>query len=679
MLDFTARTVSVAGRVETSQFALRDLLNGIFYYRRAALIAAGIVIAISGITALLMPPTYTAEARLLPLSAGIYDMQDSNHAPQPGQVLDPAAVVNVELQMLDSLELHRAVVRQQLGDAASPTEVNRALDKFESRLHITKVNDANVIEMTYTASDPDVAADTLRQLMARYFESRANVLTAGRVAFLEGQRDKAKEQLGRASTAIAAFQTEHGIVDINAQVAGAVAQDDLLHKNKLEAEAALADGRMSLGTLRSEARGIPSKVELYSDNTEAARALGEMQTSLVALQAKRADLASRFMKGSPQVSQVDRQIESLQAAVRQQRGNLVMTRRTGRNMVFDSTHDRLMQAQASVEGVSARDTALQSQIAKSSARLNQLVTVGDRLRGMMLDRDIVSDSFKSLSTQVEQARVQLNQTSEAGSPSVRVIEAPTPPSKRSNPPLLLIAGGIVAAVLVAGTTVFILASLRDVFLSPAEVEQALGVPVLTAPLLIGGTARGTVHSEYGRMIAAIDAHGRQLGKAVLLLTPSNRHVVQEAALNLGQLLERRHPGNVALIRFSRDAPLPDRGSAIAITPFRDMATGVVGIDACSHHGLDTRLIAELKARYDYVIVTAPPTTESFESIELSRSADLVVPVVQAEVTRGPVLKSLMMQLEEVGSPILGAVLIGRRSYIPQSLYRLLFERTARTV
>ncbi|MCI1143613.1 hypothetical protein MOP88_17055 [Sphingomonas sp. WKB10] len=33
----------------------------------------------------------------------------------PGQVLDPGAVANVELQMLDSLELHRDVVRAQLG------------------------------------------------------------------------------------------------------------------------------------------------------------------------------------------------------------------------------------------------------------------------------------------------------------------------------------------------------------------------------------------------------------------------------------------------------------------------------------------------------------------------------------------------------------------------------------
>jgi uncharacterized protein involved in exopolysaccharide biosynthesis len=52
---------------------------------------------------------------------------------------------------------------------------------------------------------------------------------------------------------------------------------------------------------------------------------------------------------------------------------------------------------------------------------------------MQMDRDVLAESYKSLSLQVAQAKVQLNQDLAAGNPSVRVIEAPTPP-KRNNPP-----------------------------------------------------------------------------------------------------------------------------------------------------------------------------------------------------------------------------------------------------
>lgn len=674
MLDFTPPTTQ-QDRPATGQFALRDLLNGIFYYRRIALIVAGIVIAIGCAVALLMPPTYRAEARLLPLSAGIYDMQDAGGTPQPGQVLDPSAVVNVELQMLDSLELHRQVVRHQVGTQATPAQVNKALDKFDSHLHVTKASEANVIELTYTANDPVVAADALHELITRYFDSRANVLTAGRVTFLEEQRDRVRAQLDQANAQLTAFQQRNGIVNIEAQVAGAVAQDDLLRKNQLDTQASLADGRRSLSALRSAAQGVPSNIEVYSDNTEAARALGEMQTTLLALQAKRADLASRYMKGSPLVAQADKQIAALQATIRQQQGQLVTTRRTGRNQFYDSSRDRVTQAQATVEGETARSGTLAAQLAASGARLNKLQQVAQQLSAMTLNRDVLADSYKSLSTQVGQARIQLNQTTDAGSPSVRIIEAPTPPAKRSNPPLLLIAGSIVAAILISGTTVFVLGSLREVFLSPMEVERALGLPVLSAPL--AGAGPSSVRREYSRLVGAIDVAGRGAPRAVLLLAPSSRLSLQQAALDLGRVIERRSPGRVILIRFAEDAPVPASAHDMTIEPFETMATGVIGIAACSLQRLDARLIAELKSGYDYIVVTAPPTTEGFESIELARAVDFVVPVIEAEVTRRPVARSMVTQLDDSGANAIGAILLGRRSHIPQWLYRLVIERRVR--
>jgi uncharacterized protein involved in exopolysaccharide biosynthesis len=677
MLDFTSSTSEQDQAIMPSQFSLRDLLNGIFYYRRIALIVAGVIMAIGVIAALLLPPTYNAEAQLLPLSAGIYDTQDPGRPPAPGQALDPTAVVNVELQMLGSLELHRAVVRDQLGPRATPAEVNVALDRFESRLHVTKVNDANVIQLTYTARDPVVAAAALRDLIRRYFDSRANVLTAGRVTFLESQRAKVKAQLDAANAAIKTYQAQNGIVDIAAQVAGAVAQDDMLHKNKLDADATLADGRRNLATLRAGAGSVPRDVEVYTDNTEAARALGEMQTSLLTLQTRRADLASRFMVTSPQVTQVDRQIAAIQATIRQQRGALAVTRRTGRNQYFDSSRDRLTQTQANVDGAAARASLLATQIAASATRLNQLNSVADTLSSMKLDRDVLAESFKSLSTQVGDARVQLNQTTEAGSPSVRVIEAPTPPAKRSNPPLLLIAGSIVAALLIAGTTVFVLGSLREVFISPAEVERVLRVPVLASPLSDGDDLSASERREYGRAVAAIDAVARRTSTAVLLIAPSSRMSLQNAALGLGRAIARRNAGRVLLVRFAADGPVPDSADALPIETLDGMAMSVIGTDAISGARADVRLIAELKARYDYVIVTAPPIVKSFEAIELSPLIDHVIPVIEAEATRRPLVARLAMLVAEAGGTMFGAILLDRRSHIPPFVYRLLIDRRLR--
>ena len=120
--------------------------------------------------------------------------------------------------------------------------------------------------------------------------------------------------------------------------------------------------------------------------------------------------------------------------------------------------------------------------------------------------------------------------------------------------------------------------------------------------------------------------------------------------------------------------MPAHADEIAIEMIDGMATGVIGIDACSMQRRDAALIAELKALYAYVIITAPPTTEAFESIELAQSVDLVVPVLGAETSRRPVVRAMLAQVGDVAGTILGAVLLGRRSYIPQWLYRLTIDR-----
>jgi cellulose biosynthesis protein BcsQ len=129
-----------------------------------------------------------------------------------------------------------------------------------------------------------------------------------------------------------------------------------------------------------------------------------------------------------------------------------------------------------------------------------------------------------------------------------------------------------------------------------------------------------------------------------------------------------------LVRFAEGAPVPADGSDILIEPVQGIATCVIGTAACSPRRQDAKLLADLSAHFDYVIVTGPPTTASFETIELASIADVVLLVLEAEQTRRPVARDLVTQVEYTGAKILGVMLLGRRQHIPQSLYRLLIER-----
>ncbi|MEH3106988.1 MAG: hypothetical protein PGN09_06760 [Sphingomonas fennica] len=632
-----------------SAVSLRDVLNILFYYRRPALIVAGSVLAIGILLAILMPPRYNAEARLLTLNAGYYDLRDdAAQAGAPPPALDPTAVANVEMQLLSSAELHRQVVTQDLGPGASRATVDAALQKFESKLHIAKVQTANVIDLSYTDRDPVRAADVLSRLLAAYFRERGGVLTSGRFAFLTTQRDKAKADLDRANAQITAYQAQHDVVDVGAQIASAVALDASLRQQKLDAEAQIAQATGGLGRMRADQRSVPQTIELYSDTSEAARSAGVMREQLLALRARRADLASRYMAGSPFLKQIDQQVAALEGAVQRAEKELMVSRRVGYNAYYDTVRDRVFQADTAVASARARSVALDRQIAESTARLHTLNTVADVVQRLRTQRDILADSYRRFATQVEQARIQQNEASSTGSTNVRVIEAPVIPNKRSNPPLLFVAASIVAAILLAGVAVFLMSSVRETFLSPQEAERKLRLPVLSAPL--EGEDGVPQRPDYSRLIAAIDQSAPGRAKVALLLAARGEDGLDPAAEGLYRALGERAPGRVVAV---------DAEGARA-----DAGEGWVARSG-------DRLLAELRRAYDYILLVAPPMATSFEGVEMARMADAVVLVIRAEVTRRPVAADVIHQVQATGAAIDGLVMSGRRRYIPDFIYRML--------
>jgi len=76
----------------------------------------------------------------------------------------------------------------------------------------------------------------------------------------------------------------------------------------------------------------------------------------------------------------------------------------------------------------------------------------------------------------------------------------------------------------------------------------------------------------------------------------------------------------------------------------------------------------LKMRFDLVLVDSSPVTTAIDSIALSRCADGVVLVVEAEKTRWPVAMSVKESIMKNGGNILGMILNKRRFYIPKYIY-----------
>ncbi|AJC20140.1 hypothetical protein RO07_06070 [Pandoraea pulmonicola] len=699
---------------------IRDYLNTLFYYRRIATAVFLGIVAIGILVALFVPIPYKAQATLLVLNAGYYDQTNN---PNAGVALQPPVgqLNGVEAQILSSPELHREVILSKLGPGATERDIDRELQTFERRLHIEQNDLANTITLTYSDSDPKAAADALARLLDKYFRQRASIFTSGRVDLLVSQRDEVGKQLDKADADLLAFQKKHGIVKIDDQTSRAVLLESQLVQRKLETEAKLLQDRSELKSLQTSTKDVRSTIPIYTDDSEASRALNGMQVSLMELETKRADFASRYLPTSPFVQQLDKQIADMRANIASQKQQMTTATRLGHNNYYDVVQERLAVLNASIAGGQAQAQALDDQIRETRNKLQGLSDVSSQLSQLQARRDILADSFKERSRQVELARVQQGQVSQTNGTNVRVIQAPFPPSQRSVSASLLIAASIAAGLLISALTVLILASLRETFLSPEQVERALLLPVVNAPVMLGGDRRPgaaagvstataapdpvasrPAHMAYGRMIAAINSSTDAHAKVVMVLSTGRNDGLASVIQGLTVELEHRSTKPIVILDIAStpDNPLygkPNAQGLLAWPGGRGASTDepaaqddgarpdTLAFTRVEGHNIVvaqprngaipsswqqvTQLFDALRESHDYIVVHAPPSSQSFTGIENASLADATVLVVRAEATRKPVIAGLKSQVEDAGGRLIGVALTHRRGYIPASIYR----------
>ena len=82
-------------------------------------------------------------------------------------------------------------------------------------------------------------------------------------------------------------------------------------------------------------------------------------------------------------------------------------------------------------------------------------------------------------------------------------------------------------------------------------------------------------------------------------------------------------------------------------------------------------IEELRARFDYVLIDAPPATAINSAIVLGKLTDGVIVLVEANQTRRETAKNAIDQFKSAGVHVVGTVLNNRRFPIPEALYNKL--------
>jgi protein-tyrosine kinase len=175
----------------------------------------------------------------------------------------------------------------------------------------------------------------------------------------------------------------------------------------------------------------------------------------------------------------------------------------------------------------------------------------------------------------------------------------------------------------------------------------------------GGEGVSTVVREFARMAAV------KLDKTVLIMDAAHHNPSQHLYFNIKggygwKDVGKGEPADKACHQAStNNLFLSPIAPQTAVAPCAYDHTSAIGF------------LEGLKNKYELILIDSSPATISPESVAISRFADGVVLVIEAERTRRQVIESVKSRIERNGGNVLGIVFNKRRYYIPEFIYKRL--------
>jgi uncharacterized protein involved in exopolysaccharide biosynthesis len=486
---------------------LRDLMLSFHHSRRLIMFLIAVVMAVCIAIVVQVEPRYQAKSSLLVLLG-----TEHTYRPAAGEQflngggVDKEQVLRTEADILGSDDLHRAVIQQigvdrlfpkmleppgqftqlmneakayvgellgspNLGKAAGdPDLVGRALIRFDGSLGVGVDKKSSVIGLTFSHTDPRMAAEVLKVLEDQYFALRSRLFNDVQAPIVLRQQQDVAARLSAADVALANFKRDHDISNFTDRRTILMKQ-----QGDLEIELAKVEGRAA----EQQARVTEQDRQLAAATGGRSDAAAALQAMVGAYQKREADATTTY-RGSPAYDEARNQAMARQTDVANLKAKHAFEIQTDRN-----------KADADLRASIAGRDAIRKQLAALSKQVAALDAEETDLRVLERQRSVLEDDYKSVS-KILGDRIVVENVEASRQSSVRVVEPPRAPiMAQPLRSLILIAGGFLSLLL---ATVITLMShfFRTIYLRPEALELDTGLPVLASVPEMRSLARSAI-------------------------------------------------------------------------------------------------------------------------------------------------------------------------------------------
>jgi succinoglycan biosynthesis transport protein ExoP len=604
------------------------------------------------------------------------EIREADHSPARGAIVQTTRLVS-GLEVMDGA-LSTPDERSSLAmaeDGARDATMDRVTEAFLQRLEVSPSGQSYAISIDFTSVVPKTAArvaNTMADLYVEHQLGSKQAAATGALRWLPPRLDELREQLVQSERAAAEYRVQNELA----------ASGDGLEFSEEE----LAALTHELITAQAERVATQAKLDLIRQ----VRSSGQNLESI------------------PEVM-----MSPIIADLRQQEMELLRTE-AQLSQEYGPRHPTMMQVRADKGKLAARADAeirniiggLANQVATIQVREQTLRTGLARAKVASTDKSRAEIQLRLLEGEVESTRTlytmlldrfkELTAQRELLEPGVRVISAAALPVKPSSPQVRLITGAGFMGSLMFGTLLaFVIDRLDRGLRTGRQAEEVLNLPQIGfIPKLRSVRRRHGAHhylaekptSAYAEAIrevqsglyfsnidkppqvvlitSSVPAEGKTtlaLSLATVLAQSGCKTVAVDLDLRRPSLgLPARENGGGDLVDYMRGEKIldeilheDDEVYNLHIVPARRLTASPTDLLASRRM---SSLIAELRARYDYIILDSPPVLGMSDSRFAARLSDAVVFVVLWGKTGEEVARKALDILRDSGALIAGAVL-----------------------
>lgn len=489
-----------ASILSVKSLSLRDVAVVVFRHKWLILLTFLTTAAAASVFAYLMSDQYESRMKILVKNVRV---ETPVSGERTGIMTDPSQVseeqIVSEIELLKSRDLLEQVVKNTNlslkaygGTAATidditEQDVERAVYKLEKEVQISPVKKADIIEISYTSTSPEISAAVLNQMSELYLDKHIKLhRPPGTYEFFKNQASQYEDDLRSAENKLSSFQKKMDVVSINQQ-------KDLGLGKYIETQARLNDlnGQIKetdkrIAEIQNQLSGMQTRVSTQSRVLPNQESVERFNTMLVELHNRRTQLLTKFQPEDRLVKEVDEQIRTTNDALAKAKQTTYSEQSSDLNPQRQALEGELNKAKIEQAGRYPLRENLTAQVSQYKQQL-------DKLKGATVTHDDLSrrvkqadDSYQLYAQKKEESRIS-DELDKQKISNVSIAEAPTVPRVpyKTNRSLTVVLGFGMGLLLGFGCAV-VAEFLRETVHTPRELEALTSLPVVaTVPLNFG--------------------------------------------------------------------------------------------------------------------------------------------------------------------------------------------------